>query len=528
MVLELARKLVADQWSGASEVRVLTMLSEASTAAGDWTLASEMCARIVQAVEALRKRAARSARSERSEGAEGAEGADSTQQRKAAEDADAAADQAWRACFQLGKHGGWTSDPRKKLDVLGQALTLCPPERIQDILPAWNKLELQVAHEALLSEKEAKSAASRGKGTTDGPAAAAHAAEAAARAAASAAAGATAAGAVRVAGFLAAAAARGAHAASSTAGSNASSSSAAGTPTSPRSFSALQGSRRVASPTSAAHAGPSASHLAHETAAAASHTLRRAAAFFGGGGGGSGGGGGAGTGAGGGPSAVSPSRASVRSSTPGTPPRSPARGGFSADRPDAVASPPRTAGSRFTAALGSLTDPGSKLSRIPASPSRGGATERQAGGSGPPGSGASGGVTGFGLRAGLSNTLTAGVGWLIGADEMLEDERRRRLEEEEQQRSRAAAATADSDRAAARARARAGTPELWAPATARAASPAQVVPGPRPGSRAKLGAKPVGRTKLQATRVGGMTTAPKASAPPAQQEVADTDEWDAW
>ena len=503
MVLELARKLVAEKWTGASEVRVLTMLSEASTAAGDWNLASEMCGRTVRAVETLRKRSSRSS-----------SGAAPTEQ---AEDADAAAEQAWRACFQLGKHEGWTSDPRKKLDALGQALTLCPPERIQDILPVWNKLELQVAQEALLSEKEKEEAKSAGRRGARGevPPGAAHAAEAAARAAASAAAGATAAGAARVAGFLAAAAARGA---ANVASGSASSSSAANTPTSPRSFTPLQASR-LASPTSATHAGASASHLAHETAAAASHTFRRAAAFFGGGGGGVTGGPATR------PEPASPSRSSIRSSTPTTPPRSPARGpaGIKLD----PAPPPRHAGSRFAAALGGLTDPVARESSIPTSPPRGAnlSPARHAAGL----SASGGGVTGFGLRAGLSNTLTAGVGWLIGADEMLEDERRRREQEEAQAQERErprCAAEQDRTRLVPvfeknrppGASAPISTPPRTSSPTTQSASTA------RPGGKLKLGAKPVGRTKLQATKVAAAVPKP----PPAKTETADADDWDAW
>ncbi|GAA5992092.1 hypothetical protein JCM10908_000740 [Rhodotorula pacifica] len=491
MVIELSRKLTADKWTGAYEVRVLTMLSEASTASGDWNLASEMCGRIVRAVEALRKRAART-------------DADSTEQ----QDAETAAEQAWRACFQLGKHDGWTSDPRKKLDALGQALTLCPPERIQDILPAWNKLELQVAQEALLSEKEKE--AKSGKGRATAPPGAAHAAETAARAAASAAAGATAAGAARVAGFLAAAAARGANVAS---GSGSNASSTANTPSSPRSFTPMQASR-LASPTSATHAGASASHLAHETAAAASHTFRRAAAFFGGGGGG---------GSTHRAEPASPSRVSIRSDTPSTPPRSPARA------PSAVkldpAPPPRTAGSRFAAALGGITDPAPASRAAPTSPPRGtslspGRTAAGAGG---------GSVSGFGLRAGLSNTLTAGVGWLIGADEMLEEERRFR-EEEKQERERirrTAAAEQEHSRLERETKSRPLAPAASSAPSPRSSSPAALATGAKSTGRTKLGAKPVGRTKLQATKVVTPAAVQESSPTLAKSDNADADDWDA-
>lgn len=484
MVIDLARKLCAASWSDAHEVRVLVMLSEASTDAGDWNLACETCDRIARAVETLRKRAERG----------GAEG-------QASRDVEAVADEAWRACFQLGKHEGWTSDSRRKLEVLGQALTFCPPERIQDILPYWRKLELRVARETLLREKELAQSTGRGKV----PPGAAHGAEAAARAAANAAAEATAAGAARVAGFLAAAAARGAGA-SSREGSTAS--SVAATPTSAKSFGGMQ-APHVASPTTTnAHTGAGASHLAHETAAAASHTFRRAAAFLGGAGS---------TNRLGSPSPsraspLSPASASsLASSAAATPARSPPAGAPAVKL--APAPPPRSAGSRFASAFQGVADARGQ-SPTPASPSRASASSPSAR---PPAAGGSG----FGLRAGLSNTLTAGVGWLIGADEVLEEERRQRAEAEEaEQRRRRQGAEMGAPLTPT-------SPATPPPRSGTTLSPGRTPP-PRPGSassqnrvagRSKLGAKPVGKAKLAATKVPPATVATKA---------AEDDDWDAW
>ena len=388
---------------GAQEVRALAMLADAAIGAGSYPLAAEQCARAVRAVEALRRTASRLG---------GGEDAEGDKAKQAQADAETAADHAWRACFALGK-SAW-SDAPARLEALGQALTLCPPERIQDLLPTWTVLEREVAQDALRGQKDGAAAglgasvSSRtGAGAAGGEAGAQlHGAAAvaglsgdAARAAASAAA----AGAHKVSAFLAAAAAK-------TAASS-SSSSAAGRAPSPA---------RPETPTSptraAAHSGAQGvQHLASETAAAASYTLRRAAAFLQG------------------PQLhpVRPSSAQSNvSSSDGwhrdwDDDRGATESPASPRRATAARSPSPPPPSRFAAAFAGLADGPSSPRRAapppaPRSPAQ--APARSAGG---------GGGGGFGF--GLGDRLTAGVGWLIGADEMLEREK----EEAEYRRKRA-------------------------------------------------------------------------------------------
>ncbi|BGO99247.1 hypothetical protein JCM10021v2_002919 [Rhodotorula toruloides] len=440
MVLELMRKLGYPE-GGKEESRTLAMLSDAAVQAGDWTRASEMCDRAIKVVEALRKKASRPAK----------EGQEERQR-----DADEAAEYAWKACFQLGKHEGWR-DSQKRLQALGQALTLCPPERIQDILPTWTALEREVAQEALKKERDEANGVKPG-------AAGGNAAEAAARAAAETAA----AGAAKVANFLSAAAAR------------------AGTspvpPESPRSGTFVKspssGTPQSAHfPTSAAAAG----HLAHETAAAASYTLRRAAAFFGG------------DHSSNRPQSTSPARA-ARPVTP----ISPASSSASVTSPPPKTRAPRQAParspsppSRFASAFDNLADDRPRPS--PSSPPR-----------------AEGGFGGFGLRSGLSKGLTAGVGWLIGADEMLEEEKRY----EEEQRRRQEAELRERQKEQVREARGEPAPVKQAPQPAKVQETARQVP-------LAASSKPKGRTKLQAVRV----PVEKKAQPP---KAKDEDDWDAW
>ncbi|RDB29178.1 Neuroblastoma-amplified sequence [Hypsizygus marmoreus] len=46
----------------------------------------------------------------------------------------------WVACFQLGRQPEF-HDADKKLDLLGRALELCPPEKLHDVLTSWRRLE---------------------------------------------------------------------------------------------------------------------------------------------------------------------------------------------------------------------------------------------------------------------------------------------------------------------------------------------------------------------------------------------------
>lgn len=91
------------------DVRVAAMLADAAAASGDLRAARAQCDQLVVHTRAL----------SRTEHA-------------------AAWDVAWRTCFQLAKHPQWT-DARARASVLGQALTLAPPEHIPTVLQAWQE-----------------------------------------------------------------------------------------------------------------------------------------------------------------------------------------------------------------------------------------------------------------------------------------------------------------------------------------------------------------------------------------------------
>lgn len=108
-----------------AETRALSLLADAALAAGDAARAAEVCDRMVSSVAQIRK------------------GRD---KEKAAQ----AADMAWKTCFSFGKEEILsTTDPGQKLDLLGQALLLCPPGEIGQVLSVW-----QVADSAQSKSKK--------------------------------------------------------------------------------------------------------------------------------------------------------------------------------------------------------------------------------------------------------------------------------------------------------------------------------------------------------------------------------------
>ena len=49
----------------------------------------------------------------------------------------------WVACFQLGRQPEF-DDVEKKLSLLGRALEFCPPDKLHDVLGAWQRLEKEL------------------------------------------------------------------------------------------------------------------------------------------------------------------------------------------------------------------------------------------------------------------------------------------------------------------------------------------------------------------------------------------------
>lgn len=347
------------------------MIGSAAMSARDFERAAEMCEKMVEVVEKMRKVAGKG-KERRPDSISipssyGKTPSSSTMNLPPSEEA---ASFAWRSCLELGKSTTF-ENPSRRMEVLGQALVLCPPDQIATILPVWTETEKEVAKENRRKKLEELEAKAKG-GEKDAVLAAATAAGA---------------GAVKVANFLAAAASS---AANST--SNRISPAPSPAPPSPRRSTPSSSSPARSHFASSTNSNPG--HLVSEASAAASHTLRRAAAYLP-------------FGHAAHPSATYTFSASddddARAASPSSPPphsASPRTSTFASQPPS---SPP----SRFASAFDSLSH---------------GQSPTRSGNSSSAGMGNSGAPAG-GFRAGLSSRFTQGVGWLIGADELLERER---------------------------------------------------------------------------------------------------------
>lgn len=130
VVLDLVAKL-GYRGDQLAEARVFSMLADAALNAGDTAKAAEVCNRMIKVVETIRR------------------GRDAEKSAKAAEIA-------WRTCYQFGKtssedsdengrmHTRTTSqqareDDKRKAQMLGHALLLCPKEKISEVLAVWQE-----------------------------------------------------------------------------------------------------------------------------------------------------------------------------------------------------------------------------------------------------------------------------------------------------------------------------------------------------------------------------------------------------
>lgn len=117
VILDLVNKL-GYRGDKLAEIRALAMIADSGLQAGDFERAADVCDRMVAAVESLRKSRAVDAI-------------------KLVEEA---AEVAWRNCFQVGKHDEYP-DVDRRMRLLGQALILCPGNKISTLLPVWILLE---------------------------------------------------------------------------------------------------------------------------------------------------------------------------------------------------------------------------------------------------------------------------------------------------------------------------------------------------------------------------------------------------
>ncbi|KAK9900374.1 hypothetical protein P389DRAFT_140078 [Cystobasidium minutum MCA 4210] len=114
VILELVAKL-GYRGDPLAETRVLSMLADAALQASDTKRAGDVCERMVKAVEQIRR---------------------SRDRDKAAQ----AADLAWKTCYQFGRRADTNETARKK-ELLGQALLLCPPANMHEVLSVWQVVD---------------------------------------------------------------------------------------------------------------------------------------------------------------------------------------------------------------------------------------------------------------------------------------------------------------------------------------------------------------------------------------------------
>lgn len=146
------------------------MVAEAALGHGEFGKVKEMCDRMVEEVEELRKAQVKPPTTTREQTVLSPNATTS----RAATPSTAsttnlvheASDYAWRNCFQLGKHEAFT-DLDTRMRALGQALILCPGNRISTLLPVWTRLEEQV--DATRSRAKASHAASASSALGQGP-----------------------------------------------------------------------------------------------------------------------------------------------------------------------------------------------------------------------------------------------------------------------------------------------------------------------------------------------------------------------
>ncbi|KAG5647611.1 hypothetical protein DXG03_008964 [Asterophora parasitica] len=118
VILDLVHKL-GFRNDVVAEVKTLAMLADTALQVEDFSRAYELSAQMADAV--LKLRAGPIAILDEVKVAE-------------------ASEVCWVACFQLGRQTEF-HDVEKKLLLLGQALELCPPEKIHDVSTSWRRLE---------------------------------------------------------------------------------------------------------------------------------------------------------------------------------------------------------------------------------------------------------------------------------------------------------------------------------------------------------------------------------------------------
>ncbi|PWN91498.1 hypothetical protein FA10DRAFT_265354 [Acaromyces ingoldii] len=132
------------------EVKTLAMLADAATAASDYERANALCERLVASILALRKRAQAASAHHARTASQGGNGIVSEDERVSESSGsgsgsapipiEEAEDIGWKTLLQVTKDPSW-DNVALKLKLMGQVLSLCPPERLEQLLQTWRKLD---------------------------------------------------------------------------------------------------------------------------------------------------------------------------------------------------------------------------------------------------------------------------------------------------------------------------------------------------------------------------------------------------
>ncbi|KAJ3297076.1 hypothetical protein HK104_000885 [Borealophlyctis nickersoniae] len=134
-LLDLAKKLVgAAGWTTGAQARVRAMVADAAIDAGDHGLAYTMCEELIT----------------NSGPAEGIGGGGIPTARRGSVPSAAVGEVVWTVCVRLAKETDYR-DLEGKAKLLGHALTVCPKEKVGEVLDLWRKVEAEnISTNALL------------------------------------------------------------------------------------------------------------------------------------------------------------------------------------------------------------------------------------------------------------------------------------------------------------------------------------------------------------------------------------------
>ncbi|KAF9518305.1 hypothetical protein BS47DRAFT_1375413 [Hydnum rufescens UP504] len=127
VILELVHKLGFPKGDVVSEVKTFAMLADSALQAEDFNVAATSCEQMIALLKM--RRPGLEAPSSDGVAAGGSTEGD-------------AVEVCWHACFQLGRQSEFR-DVKKKLQLLGYALQLCPPANTLDVLAVWRRIELE-------------------------------------------------------------------------------------------------------------------------------------------------------------------------------------------------------------------------------------------------------------------------------------------------------------------------------------------------------------------------------------------------